>query len=75
LVNAIKRLKALGTTLIIISHNVRLLAHLDTILLLRNGQISDFGQAGKILADYEKIDNRDATAALTERKKEVSDDS
>lgn len=69
LLNAIKRLKALGTTLIVISHNVRVLAHLDTIMVLSHGQLTNFGQAGKILAEYEKTDAREATAELTERKK------
>lgn len=69
LLNGIKRLKALGTTLIVISHNVRVLAHLDTIMVLRHGQIANFGQAGKVLAEYEKTDTRDATSELTERKK------
>ena len=73
LVAAIKRLKAMGTTLIVISHNVKLLAHLDTIMVLRNGQISDFGRAGKILAAYEKTPNEEATAELTEVKKPVEE--
>ncbi len=69
LIRAIKRLKAMGTTLIVVAHSTRILAHLDVIMVLREGRLSDFGKAGKILADYEKSENREAGQQLTERRR------
>lgn len=46
----INDLKALGVTLIIIAHKPSLLAHVDKMLVLSNGQVDSFGTRQEVLA-------------------------
>jgi len=47
--NALQQLKAGGTTVVVITHRTNLLACVDKILVLREGQITDMGAAETIL--------------------------
>jgi ATP-binding cassette subfamily C exporter for protease/lipase len=49
LFEALRTLKAEGTTVVIIGHHLRLLRETDKILALRNGQMDYFGPAAKAL--------------------------
>lgn len=50
LIEAIRRLKADGATLIIVTHRSKLLTSMDRILVLRDGAIEKLGPPAKIFA-------------------------
>jgi PrtD family type I secretion system ABC transporter len=50
LIEAIRRMKSEGTTLVIVTHRARLLAEMDRILVLREGAVERFGAPSEILA-------------------------
>jgi len=50
LVHAIGQLRAQGTTLVVVSHKPSLLAGVDKILVLRNGQLAMFGPRDAVFA-------------------------
>ncbi len=50
LLTAIKQLKQKGVTTVIIGHRPNLLQNADKILVLRQGQIQDFGERDQVLA-------------------------
>jgi PrtD family type I secretion system ABC transporter len=52
LVEALQGLKVAGVTVIVISHRPSLLAGVDRILVLREGQVEALGAANEILARY-----------------------
>jgi PrtD family type I secretion system ABC transporter len=47
--NAIAAVKAAGGTVVIIAHRPSMLAHVDKILLLRNGQVEAFGMREEVM--------------------------
>jgi ATP-binding cassette subfamily C exporter for protease/lipase len=49
LVDAIGRLKACGTTVILVAHRPSLLVHVDRLLVLRDGTSTLFGPRDQIL--------------------------
>lgn len=49
LFKALKRLKANGVTLIVISHSRKILGEMDMLLMLDKGQIKEFGNTSKVL--------------------------
>jgi PrtD family type I secretion system ABC transporter len=49
LLQAMKKLKEDGVTLIIISHNPSLLTQVDKMLVLQGGQVEAFGPAGEVM--------------------------
>jgi PrtD family type I secretion system ABC transporter len=50
LIDAIARLKAGGTTLLVIAHRPNIVQHADKILILRNGMVESFGPRAEVLA-------------------------
>jgi len=52
LLAAIQRMKARGTTVVIIAHRPQVLQNVDKILVLANGTVTDFGLKDQILAKY-----------------------
>ena len=50
LVEAVKALKAAGTTLVLITHRPNILAHVDKILVMNEGQVAMFGPRDEVLA-------------------------
>jgi len=62
LVAAIQRMKAQGTTVVIITHRPQVLQFVDKILVLGNGSVVDFGVRGLILAKYMQAGARPAAA-------------
>jgi ATP-binding cassette subfamily C protein/ATP-binding cassette subfamily C protein EexD len=50
LLNAIRALKAAGSTLIIVAHRPTLVQHVDKVLMLRDGKIEQFGARQEVLA-------------------------
>jgi len=52
LLAAIQRMKARGTTVVIIAHRPQVLQGVDKILVLANGSVTDFGLKDQILAKY-----------------------
>ncbi|WP_106476055.1 type I secretion system permease/ATPase [Phytohalomonas tamaricis] len=54
LIEAIKALKAQGTTLFMISHRTQLLRHVDTLLLLKEGQVALYGPRDEVAAKLAK---------------------
>ncbi len=61
---ALLQLKALGTTLIIVSHRSSVLSVVDKILLLREGQVVDFDDAKTITAKLKNLASASAPTAL-----------
>jgi ABC-type protease/lipase transport system fused ATPase/permease subunit len=51
LAEAIKELKESGATIIIVSHRVLLLSHVDAIAVLRDGALEKFGPRDAVLAE------------------------
>ncbi|WIX33787.1 type I secretion system permease/ATPase [Salinicola sp. JS01] len=51
---AIRQLKAEGTTLFVISHRQSVLKHVDQLLVLKDGQVSMFGPRDQVLAQFAK---------------------
>ncbi|WP_129139144.1 type I secretion system permease/ATPase [Modicisalibacter coralii] len=51
---AIRQLKAEGTTLFVISHRQSVLKHVDQLLVLKEGQVSMFGPRDQVLAQFAK---------------------
>jgi PrtD family type I secretion system ABC transporter len=50
--HAILRMKEAGITFIIVAHKPSIVSHVDNILMLKEGQISDFGPRDQVLAKY-----------------------
>jgi PrtD family type I secretion system ABC transporter len=50
LLNALKNLKEKGITVVIIGHRPNVIQHVDKILVLRQGQVQDFGAKDEVLA-------------------------
>lgn len=50
LMTAIRRLKERGVTLIMIAHRPSILAHVDKLLVMRNGQMEMFGARDEVMA-------------------------
>jgi PrtD family type I secretion system ABC transporter len=50
LLSAVKNLKEKGVTLVMIGHRPNVLQHVDKILVLRQGQVQDFGAREEVLA-------------------------
>jgi PrtD family type I secretion system ABC transporter len=51
LAEAIKELKAAGSTIILVSHRTMLFAHVDAIAMLRDGALEKFGPRDAVLAE------------------------
>ena len=54
LIQAMKQLKATGSTIVVISHRTNLLEVADSLLLLRDGQTAMFGPRDEVLAALQK---------------------
>jgi PrtD family type I secretion system ABC transporter len=50
LLSAVKNLKEKGVTLVVIGHRPNVIQHVDKILVLRQGQVQDFGAREEVLA-------------------------
>ncbi|MBT7950572.1 MAG: ATP-binding cassette domain-containing protein, partial [Gammaproteobacteria bacterium] len=50
LLSAVKNLKEKGVTLVMIGHRPNVIQHVDKILVLRQGQVQDFGAREEVLA-------------------------
>jgi ABC-type protease/lipase transport system fused ATPase/permease subunit len=57
---ALVRMKARGTTAVLITHNMRLLRHADKALLLANGSMAYFGPPRELLEKLGKSEKRGA---------------
>lgn len=51
---ALAKLKAKGTTLIVISHRTTILSSVDKLMLLRDGMIADFGDTKAVIENLKK---------------------
>ncbi len=49
LIGALEKLKALGTTVVLVSHRPGLVQHVDLVLLMRDGAVEMFGPRSEIL--------------------------
>jgi ABC-type protease/lipase transport system fused ATPase/permease subunit len=49
LISALEKLKALETTVVLVSHRPRLVQHVDLVLLMRDGVIEKFGPRSDVL--------------------------
>ncbi len=54
LINAIRQLKAQGSTIVVISHRTNMLQVADALLLLRDGQAAMYGPRDEVLAALQK---------------------
>ncbi|WP_417515107.1 type I secretion system permease/ATPase [Minwuia sp.] len=52
LVKAVTDLKQAGHTILLISHKPSLLSAVDMIMVMQNGQVSDFGDAKEVMAKF-----------------------
>ncbi len=52
LIAAIKKLKQQNATVVLITHNIRLLNVVDKVLVLNEGKVKDFGQSDAVLKKY-----------------------
>ncbi len=55
---ALQQLRELGSTVLVISHRPNVLACVDKILVLRDGQIADFGAAREIMGKFKQVHPR-----------------
>lgn len=62
LANAIVRLKAKGTTFVVMTHRTSVLAVADKMLILRDGQAQAFGPRDEVLAALQKAAQQQAQA-------------
>lgn len=62
---ALQRLKQVGTTTVVITHRPNILASIDRILVLRDGQVADLGPTDLIMRKYTSSNLR--PAALPQR--------
>jgi len=67
LLATIKRLKAIGITLVVISHSVRVLSELDYLLVLKRGRIANFGAPDEVLTEYRQESSAEGEPRLTDR--------
>ena len=66
LADAIRLLKARGTTFVIMTHRTSILTVTDKILVLRDGQMDAFGPRDEVLANLQKkAQGRTATGTPT----------
>jgi ABC-type protease/lipase transport system fused ATPase/permease subunit len=68
LAEAISRLKAQGSTIVITSHRPRLVSMVDKLLVLRNGQQVGFGPAKAMLESVRNMQVAPSPEASTETK-------
>jgi ABC-type protease/lipase transport system fused ATPase/permease subunit len=52
-----RRLKEIGSTVIVVAHRTTLLRSVDKILVLQNGRVTNFGPAAKVLQDLNVLTN------------------
>jgi ATP-binding cassette subfamily C protein/ATP-binding cassette subfamily C exporter for protease/lipase len=57
LIDTMRRLKEIGSTVIVVAHRTTLLRSVDKILVLQNGRVTNFGPAGKVLQDLNVLTN------------------
>jgi len=63
LLSAIKQLQALGSTLVMITHKPALLTCANQLLILRDGQMQNFGPADKVLNELQQANKPKAVPA------------
>lgn len=63
LANAIRQLKAIGTTFVIMTHRVGVLSLADKMLVLMDGQVQAFGPRDEVLAALNKANAAAQSAA------------
>jgi ATP-binding cassette, subfamily C, bacterial exporter for protease/lipase len=62
LIETMQRLKAIGSTVIVVAHRTTLLRSVDKILVLQAGRVTNFGPAAKVLQDLNVFTNTTADA-------------
>ena len=68
LINAVRTLKDRKVTLVIIGHRPNVIQHVDKVLVLRQGQVQDFGERNEVLA---RLSERAGGKNVTEIKRHV----
>jgi ATP-binding cassette, subfamily C, bacterial exporter for protease/lipase len=59
LIGTMQRLKSIGSTVVVVAHRTTLLRSVDKILVLRDGRVTNFGPAAKVLQDLNVLTNVD----------------